>query len=264
MKQAASKQDHGRSSFGARAVFITVFGAMALAVTIQGRETASHFFPNRTHWPADEFSTLYGHFRRTFAGHNSADTTEGEFYYLGPGKMHVEVSYPLRQIMVIEANVTTLYYPLARTAFRLESDNPAILPLVPGLMAAIRPDYGLTELGFQLSGQKMRGDTVIAIWSHAKARKKIGNFTIAESKDRLAYTLYVSPDSLTRNKTNFSDYVEAGGIFFPTRIASVIQSPAGKAVETVVLSRLKVNLEIPPQIANFKIPEDVTVTKRKW
>jgi outer membrane lipoprotein-sorting protein len=231
---------------------------------MQGREAFSHFFPSRTFWTEDEFSTLYGHFHRTFTGHSGADTTAGEFYYLGPGKMHIEVNYPLRQTMVIEANVTTIYYPVARTAFRLESDNPAILPLVPGLMAAIRPDYGLTGLGFQLSSQNMRGDTVIAIWSHAKARKKIGTFTVAESKDRLAYTLYLSPDSLTRNKTNFSNYVEVGYIFFPTQIASVIQSPAGKAVETVVLSGLKVNLEIPLQIASFKIPENVTVTKRKW
>jgi len=233
---------------------------VAFAVTIQGRESV---LPHHN-LSMDEFTTLYGHFRRTFTAASLVDTTEGDFYYLGPQKMFIEVTYPLRQIMLIEGKVTTIFYPLERTAFRLESENPAILPLIPGLMAAIRPDFGLGDLGFTLYSQEMRGDTVVSSWSHPKARSKIGDYKIAEVKDRLAYTLYVSPDSSNRNRTNFSNYLALGGVSFPTRISSAAQSTAGKAFELVTLSGLKMNLEIPPAVANFQIPADVTVTKRKW
>lgn len=176
----------------------------------------------------------------------------------------VEVTYPLHQLMHIEANITIIYYPELSKAFRLESANPVILPLVLGLLAAIRPDYGLSDLGFKLSRQEMRGDTVTALWTHPKARNKIGEYRIAEMNDRLVYTRYESPDTRNHVKTNFTDYVNVSGIFFPTKISSEILNPAGHSLEKVIIEDLKVNPKIPNHIIKFKLPNDVSVEKKKW
>lgn len=240
---------------------VAVAATIALGI-IQVREVSSHSIWNRP--VVTEFSTLYGRFSRTFERNNNAETIKGEFYYSASGRIMVEVSSPLHQIMIIEANITTIYYPESKKAFRLESANPVILPLVPGLMAAIRSDYGLAEIGFKLLNQQMHGDTVICLWSHPKERDKIGDFKIAQVNDRLAYTFHESPDSLNRSKTMFSNYIAVSGIFFPTDIFSEIHSLTGNSKERVTLSELKMDAEIPPHITNFRIPEDVIVEKKKW
>ena len=68
-----------------------------------------------------EISTLSGSFARTFEGEVHLDSTCGEFYYLGSDKMLIDVHYPLHQSMMIEGNITTIYYPELEKAFRLES-----------------------------------------------------------------------------------------------------------------------------------------------
>lgn len=242
--------------------FHGVVAAIIALFIIQAREASSHSIWNGP--VVTEFSTLYGRFSRTFERNNNVETIKGEFYYSASGRILVEVSSPLHQIMIIEANITTIYYPESKRAFRLESANPVILPLVPGLMAAIQSDYGLADIGFKLSSQQMRGDTLVCLWSHPKERDKIGDFKIAQVNDRLAYTFHESPDSLTRSKTTFSNYIAVGDIFFPTDIFSEIHSPIDNSKERVTLSELEMDVEIPPHISNFRIPEDVTVEKKKW
>jgi len=213
---------------------------------------------------SENIHSLTGRFTRIFAGESAGDTTRGDFFYWGSGNMHIEVDYPIDQIMKIQTNVTTIYYPQSKIAFLLESNNPVILPLIPGLLAAIRPDYGLSDLGFQLKRQEMRGDTLVAFWGAQKGKKQVGQYLVAELNDRLVYTHFHAPQLRSRMKTFFSDYLNVSGTFFPTHIRSTIVNAAEVATEMIQLEALQVNPQIRHQIVDFKLPKDVHVEKKRW
>jgi len=250
--------------FGKRVIHTFATSAAMLIVTWPWSGEESESLASLAKRSEDQFTTMYGRFLRIFEQDEVSDTTNGEFYYLGPGSLFMEVSSPLHQIMIIDANLTTIYYPESRLAFVLESANPVVLPLVPGLMSAIRPDYGLADIGLELLGQEMRGDTLVALWSHPKARDKIGEFRVAEYQDRLIYTQYDSPKSKSKSRTSFSKYAEVNGIFFPTEIFSEVHGRSGSSMERIFLDSLKIDIEVPNRIMNFKIPDGVAVEKKKW
>ena len=232
--------------------FLLITFFLGVNTTIQGQDSDI------------EFSTLYGHFSRVFSDGSTIDSTEGDFYYLGIQRMFIEVTYPLHQILTIEDKITTIYYPDHKKAFRLESVNPTILPLIPGIIAAIRPDYGLTDLGFKLLHQELRGDTLFIYWEHPELKDKLGTYKIAEIDDRLILSLYTSPDGKVKSKTTFSNHILLKGISFPQHIRSQIDSPTGSSYEEVILQKLSIDIKIPPEIRNFQIPDDVVVERRTW
>ena len=210
-------------------------------------------------------NSLTGNFTRVYESTETSDSISGKFYYTSPNQIFFEVTYPLHQIMRIVDNLTEIYYPDSKKGFVLESTNPMVLPLIPGLMSAIRPDYGLSVLGFKLEDQKMDGDTLLTFWIHSKFPEKVGRFTVAQANDRLIYTYYEAPDSVSYTKTVFSEYIPSNeSIFFPGKIVTKIRIQNTLAYEKIFLSSLKVNTEIPGKISRFKIPEDAEIVKKKW
>lgn len=212
----------------------------------------------------DNFSTLYGQFSRTVDENSLTDSTQGEFYYVGSSKMYIEVNHPIHQIMTFSNRTMVLYYPESKQAFLFKTSNPMILPLVPGLKAAIRADYGLKEMGLRLEDQKIRGDTLISYWAHPKGRDKLGQYKVVEVKDRLQQTEFEIPDLTIRNITTFTDYIEVSGMIFPSHIISDISNAEGFVIEKVTLKNLKVDLKIPDHVRKFSIPKDVKIVERKW
>lgn len=217
-----------------------------------------------SHPVTGDFATLSGFFTRSFKVDNSSDSIRGNFYFLGSNKMHIEVNYPLHQIMIIESNITTIYYPDSREGVRLESANPVVLPLVPGLMMAVRSDYGLSDAGFKLDRQEMRGDTLVSFWLHAKQPDKVGVFRIAECNDRLVYSHFTAVKNQIENKTTFSNHVLRKGISLPTHIVSIGKSPNGNSHEKIILENLRVNEPISASVQHFRIPADARIENKKW
>lgn len=209
--------------------------------------------------------SLTGDFSRTYKSKAELDSIKGKFYYTSPNQIFFEITYPVHQIMRIVDKVTQIYYPESRKGFILESTNPVIIPLIPGLLSAIRPDYGLSILGFKLKDQQMKGDTLLTFWAHSKLPEKIGRFTVAQVNNRLKYTYYEAPDSVSYTKTFFSDYIPTNeNIFFPGKINTKIYMKSTLAFEKIRLSNLKVNKGVPQEISHFKIPDEATIVKRKW
>ncbi len=210
-------------------------------------------------------NSLTGDFTRVYESTETTDSVSGKFYYTSPNQIFFEINYPLHQIMRIVDNLTEIYYPESKVGFILESTNPVVLPLIPGLMSAIRPDYGLSVLGFKLEDQKMEGDTLLTFWVHSKFPEKVGRFTVAQAHDRLIYTFYEAPDSVSYTKTVFSDYIPSSeDIFFPGKIFTKIRGKTTLSYEKIFLNNLMVNAKIPDEIVHFRIPEDAKIERRKW
>lgn len=213
--------------------------------------------------PNAPFSTVSGHFELYRTSGNAVDSTTGDFYYFGPEKMLINVRQPLDQFLLIEKTVISIYYPDDHRAFRLESEKPPLLPIVPGLLAALRSDNGIAEYGFKVKSQKMKADTIITRWFHPKL-KKVGHYDIAEIDRRLAWTNYEMPKSDMRLFTYFQDYQVIDGINFPHRISSKLWNKEGLTLEEVAFSKIIPDAEFSDKIQNFRIPDDVPIEYKKW
>jgi outer membrane lipoprotein-sorting protein len=210
------------------------------------------------------FSTISGHFELYRTSEIAEDSTTGDFYFLAPDRMLIKVTFPLCQFLFIEKTVTSIYYPDDNRAFRLESEKPPLLPIVPGLLAALRSDNGIAEFGFKIKSQKMKADTIITQWFHPKLKNKVGYYEIAEINRRLAWTNYEMPKNDIRLLTHFQDYHKIANINFPHEISSKLWNHDGFTYEQVVFSNIKPDAEISDEIQNFRIPDDVPIEYKKW
>jgi hypothetical protein len=210
-------------------------------------------------------TSLSGTFSRVSDTQSEKDSVSGVFYFFDSRKTLFDVRYPIHQVMFIENNIIQIYYPELRKAFRIESANPVAFPLIPGLLAAIRPDYGLSLMGFKLSGQRMSGDTTLSRWFQPASKSKAGWFELAQYRDRLRYCTYHSPDALNYTMTTFGNYgAPLMGYSFPTEIRTTAVSGGSISRETVHLGDLRVNAPIPTEVTGFAIPSAVKAVKKKW
>ncbi|MFQ5571193.1 MAG: outer membrane lipoprotein carrier protein LolA [Rhodothermales bacterium] len=207
--------------------------------------------------------TLYGEFLRVLVEGNRSDSLEGSFYYLGQGRIYFEIVHPLNQVLLVHHNVITIYYPDRHRGFILEGKSPAILPLVPAITAAIRPDYGLTNLGFQIYDQNVRGDTLFTFWHHPVGGEELGRFRLAKAGERLSYAVYEPPDTDGAIRTTFEEFKPIGSYIFPSKIRTENVNMAKKAQEILWLKNIRVNPDIPVRVSEFKIPDDAVIEKKK-
>ena len=208
---------------------------------------------------------LNGEFTRVFKVSASSDSIHGKFFYFASNKIYFDIDYPLHQIMFIENKNTNIFYPESEKAFLFESTNPVALPLITGILAAIRPDNGLSVLGFKLNNQEMNNDTLVTFWIHSNEPDKFGTFKIGQYEDRLVYSNFHAQDSSQHTETLFKNHsMIQNDILVPLQINTKIFSQYGVAIEKIKLNNLNCSHDIPNKIKNFKIPDHIQVIKRKW
>ena len=210
------------------------------------------------------FSTFEADFTRVFVKEGRVDSLSGTFYYTRPGRLYIAVAKPVEQIMLIEDRTTTIYYPARNQAFVLESRNPALLPFAAGFFAALRPDYGLTELGYQLYDEEVRGDTLVSLWQPKQAQAAEGNFRLSRVRGNLVDAVFTPAQEGVIMRTAFRNFVEVNDYRMPSRIVTVELSPEGLTKEQLTLSNLRVDVVFPDVISAFRLPPGVQVERRTW
>jgi hypothetical protein len=213
----------------------------------------------------ENFANLQGDFRRWTRSPFGSDTVGGRFYYLGRGRVVVEVTRPLKQIMSIQANRTTIYYPDERRAFVLESERPPQLPIISSLLMAARPDLGLPGYGFILVSHGTQGDTLVATYElRGKGRAGPVRFTVGEVNGRAVFASYASPDSQSWARTKFDRHVDVGGLWFPTEISTVASGMGATSEEVLRVEGLTADQPLPAWVLDFHLPKGIKVEKKKW
>lgn len=219
---------------------------------------------------------LHASFSRVFENPVRRDSLAGEFYFFHPRTLHLKIEHPVHQIMVVDngENVTKVYYPEKRRGFILKGSRPAKMPIVTGVLAAIQPDYGLSERGFEIYDQEIASDTLLTYWRRSeKVRERNKNeegapqqFVLARQDNRLIRAVLKTPSTDGTATTRFSDHVPTrGGTHpMPTVIETKTVNVAGKAIEKIVFHDLKIDPAIPPSVENFKIPGDASIERKEW
>lgn len=219
---------------------------------------------------------VHASFSRVFENPVRRDSLAGEFYFFHPRTLHLEIEHPVHQIMVVDngENVTKVYYPKKRRGFILKGSRPAKMPIVTGVLAAIQPDYGLSERGFEIYDQETASDTLLTYWRRSeKERERNRNgerspqqFVLAQQGNQLIRAVLKMPSTDGTATTHFSDHVPTrGGTHpIPTVIETKTVNMAGKAIERIIFHNVKIDPTIPPSVESFKIPNDASVERKEW
>lgn len=219
---------------------------------------------------------VHASFSRVFENPVRRDSVAGEFFFFQPRTIYLEIRHPVHQIMVVDnsRNVTEVYYPEEKRGFILKGSRPAHLPIVSGVLAAIQPDYGLSEMDFEIYNQETASDTLLTYWRRPeKEREKKENergtaqeFVLAHQGNRLARAVLTLPRTDGTATTRFSNYVRTRGRAYaiPTVIVTKTVNVAGEAVEKIVFRNVEIGPSIPHSVENFKIPDDAIVERKEW
>lgn len=210
------------------------------------------------------FSSLSSSITQIIQSDSEVDTVKGKFYFSAPNKIFLQIDYPLSQIMIIDGNITTIYYPKSEKAFELTSQNNVLLPVIPGLTGALKPDYGLSQFGFNITAQTFVSDTLVSTWHHPESGNKAGSFTLKHHDDLLQSALYQAHDGFTTIETKYKQYKSVDSFIFPAVMQTKNITLKTSRAETVLLDDFKVNSKFPEDILNFQVPEHVHIEKRKW
>lgn len=216
-----------------------------------------------------DYSTLpnlYGAFTRVFYEGAEPDTIAGEIYFQAPNHVYLRVHRPVDQIFLIdnEEFVTKIYYPKTKRGFLLTGKAPADLPIIPGLAAAIQPDYGLESLGFEIYDQTLSGDSLISYWSRLDGGDGSGTFRLVQVNDALHYVRFEAPTVQMTVHTKLEDHANLEGFHIPSQIATEEHSAALSTREVINLSNLEADPSVPHDLRHFQFPEDADVTEKSW
>ncbi len=235
--------------------FILWFSSISITNGQQLNEATPEVFP---------FQTISGKFLKIFERNNVIDSVYSQFYFKSTPFMYIETHTPFHQIMIIEKNITLVYYPKRKLAYRLKSDRPPLFPAISYLIAFFHTEEGFANLGLNLQQQDFRGDTLITLWGSPDPKKKFGHYQLIQVDDKTLKVTYTSPDTSNINVLRFDDFVTLDNIVLPMTIVSEQTSTNNYSIETIYLQDVKINLPIPPQYLNFNLPQDTKVIEKEW
>ena len=209
--------------------------------------------------------TISLRFERKIIVENSTEIVKGISYYKAPQKLYIEVQHPLKQIMVIENNITTIYYPIERKAFRIKSKGPVQMPFIQSILSAMKDDYGLSDIGYTLTRSEKKGNTLYTYWDPPKEYKKqMGKLILGIENGLLNYSEALNPKGKTVIKSFYKKHMEFNGKFFPLEIQSEITESSKKTNEYVIYSDVKFNISLPQEVISFSIPNSVPIKEIEW
>jgi len=204
-------------------------------------------------------------FERKIIQNKSTEIVRGISYYKAPQRLFIEVQYPLKQIMIVDKDILTIYYPVDNKAFRIKSKGPIPMPFIQAILSAMKDDYGLSEVGYNLTKTEKKGNTLYTYWDPPKEHKKqMGRFILGIDNGLLNYSEALNPKGKTVVKSFYQKHIEFNGKHFPLEARSEIIEGSKRTEEYVTYSDVKFNVPLPQEVSSFRIPDSVPIKEIEW
>lgn len=217
---------------------------------------------------ATPLKTLSLNFTRELTQNNKKETITGTLHYdVKAARVVIEITEPLKQIMVVQDKVLKIYYPVENQAFRFIANGRIPLPFVESILQSTQAEYGLTALGYSLDRHEIRDNMLYTYWQSLENTKdKLGTIILGSRDGRLISAEAKHPDDKTVAKSFYRNHIKLGGSHIPMEITSSIHGTKSEAIEheRVVYSNPRPNVQPPPAILQFKIPKSAKVKEIKW
>jgi len=151
--------------------------------------------------------------------------TEGSIFFSAPDKVWIWVHNPVNQQILIADKKMHIFYPLSNSVFNINSEKPISLSFLTPFIAALRNDYGLSELKYSVLNFEMIKDTLISIWHpHEVVKEYLGVIEIKTVSEKVFEVTKFAPDKdEIMHEIRFSDHVQLNDIFWlPTVVALLV------------------------------------------
>ncbi len=218
---------------------------------------------------AASLKNLALNFTRELTENEKTEHTVGILHYdVEKWRVAVEVTQPLKQIMVAKDNILEIYYPVEKQAFRFISEGPVPLPLVESILQATQAVYGLTALmGYTLDKHDVIDGVIYTYWTPPEKEKdKLGIIILGKRDDKLISAEVKNPEGRLIAKTLYQNHRKIGISYIPMKVIFSAYGTKSEVLrsEKIVYSNPQANVDPPNPMLNFTIPESVKVEEIKW
>lgn len=217
---------------------------------------------------AASLKTLSLDFKRELTEKGKTEHIVGTLHYdVKAARVVVEVTEPLKQIMIVQDKVLEIYYPVEQQAFRFISEGRVPLPFIESIIQSTQAEYGLTAIGYTLDKHDVVDQILYTYWKPPeKAKDQLGRVILGMHNDRLISAEIKNPEGYIIGRSRYQNHSKIGINHIPMEVTSSTYGEKSEVLqqEKIVYSNPKVNVEIPNPILNFTIPESVEVKEVRW
>ncbi|MCE2414588.1 hypothetical protein J4G07_11325 [Candidatus Poribacteria bacterium] len=212
--------------------------------------------------------TLSLDFTRELTEKDKTEHITGTLHYDAKAtRVVVEVTQPLKQIMVVKDKVLEIYYPVEKQAFRFISEGRILLPFVESIVQSTQAEHGLTTIGYTLEKHDIVDKVLYSYWSPPKkAKDQLGVIILGMQDDRLISAEVKNPKGHIIARSHYQNHSKVGMNYVPMMVTSSTYGEKSEVLqyERVVYSNPQVNADPRNPIFNFTIPESIEVKEIKW
>lgn len=217
---------------------------------------------------AAPLKTLSLEFTRELTENGKTEHIAGTLHYdVKAARVVVEVTEPVKQIMVVKDNVLEIYYPVEKQAFRFISEGRVPLPFVESIIQTTQAEYGLTAIGYTLDKHDVVEEVLYTYWNPPeKAKDTLGSIILGMHNDRLISAEVKNPEGYIIGRSRYQNHSKIGINYIPMEVTSSTYDAKSEVIqhEQIAYSNPEVNTKTPNPMLNFTIPESVEVKESKW
>ena len=217
---------------------------------------------------AAPLKTLSLEFTRELTENGKTEHIAGTLHYdVKAARVVVEVTEPVKQIMVVKDNVLEIYYPVEKQAFRFISEGRVPLPFVESIIQTTQAEYGLTAIGYTLDKHDVVEEVLYTYWNPPeKAKDTLGSIILGMHNDRLISAEVKNPEGYIIGRSRYQNHSKIGINYIPMEVTSSTYNARSEVIqhEQIAYSNPEVNAKTPNPMLNFTIPESVEVKESKW
>ena len=207
-------------------------------------------------------------FTRELTENDKTEHIAGILHYdVKAARVIVEVTQPLKQIMVVKEKTLEIYYPIEKQAFRFISKGRIPLPFVESIIQSTQAEYGLTAVGYSLEKHDIVDKVLYTHWAPPeKAKEKLGTVILGMQNDRLISAEVKNPKGHIIARSHYQDHSRIGINYIPMKVISSAYGAKSEVLQSeyILYSNPQVNVDSPNPMLNFTIPESVEVKEIKW
>ena len=217
---------------------------------------------------AAPLKTLSLDFTRELTENNKTETTTGTLHYdVKAARVVVEVTEPLKQIMVVQEKVLEIYYPVANQAFRFIARGRIPLLFVESIIQSTQAEYGLTAIGYSLDRHEIMDNVLYTYWGPPeKAKNKLGSVILGSRDGKLISAEIKTLNDKLAVKSLYQNHTKLGDSHIPMKVISSLYGPKSEVLEyeRVIYSNIQLNVQPPNPLFQFEIPKSAAVKEVKW
>ncbi len=217
---------------------------------------------------AAPLKTLSLDFTRELTENGKTEHIAGTLHYdVKTARVVVEVTKPLKQIMVVKDNVLEIYYPVEKQAFRFVSDGRIPLPFIESILQSTQAEYGLTAIGYTLDKHDVVDKVLYTYWEPPeKAKEQLGTVILGMRGDKLISAEAKNPKGHIIARSLYQNHSKIGIHYIPMKVTSSMYGAKSELLqfEKINYSNPQVNVKTQNPLLNYRIPESVKVKVVKW